>query len=204
MEILMSNNRKIILHLCADIGSDSKPYAELPDIYDVRLIGSNIGVENYNPPENVYGIIANPPCTHFSIARTNAKSPRDMKEGMRLVKECLRIIWECQYQMIAKHIPHKLKFWYIENPSTGYLKHFLGNPIYEYCPSEFREDYTKKTSLWGYFNKPIKPFFLVGEKLKGKSSDLVTPMNYRNKYDRMNERSKCSYNFAKAFFEVNQ
>lgn len=88
-------NDRIILHLCAKEGSDSKPYRDAG--YDVRIIGEEIGVENYSPPENVYGIIANPPCTMFSIARTNAKTPRDLKEGMRLVKECLRIIWECQY-----------------------------------------------------------------------------------------------------------
>jgi len=40
---------KIILHLCADIGSDSKPYQDAG--YDVRLIGRSIGVENYHPPE---------------------------------------------------------------------------------------------------------------------------------------------------------
>ena len=55
--------RKIILHLCADTGSDSKPYRDAG--YDVRLIGSDIGVENYTPPENVYGIFANPVCTEF-------------------------------------------------------------------------------------------------------------------------------------------
>lgn len=63
---------KIIIHACADMGSDSKPYREAG--YDVRCIGSKIGVENYNPPENVYGIIANPPCTMFSI-RTDRYNP---------------------------------------------------------------------------------------------------------------------------------
>ena len=57
------NSNKIILHLCADIGSDSRPYKLAG--YDVRLIGAEIGVENYNPPANVHGIIANPVCTNF-------------------------------------------------------------------------------------------------------------------------------------------
>lgn len=39
---------KIILHLCATEGSDSKPYQEAG--YDVRIIGEEIGVENYSPP----------------------------------------------------------------------------------------------------------------------------------------------------------
>jgi len=41
---------KVILHLCADTGSDTKPYQDDP-AYDVRLIGSDIGVENYTEPE---------------------------------------------------------------------------------------------------------------------------------------------------------
>ena len=71
----MENKDKIILHLCADVGSDSIYYQR--NGYDVRCVGRKIGVENYHPPKGVYGIIANPPCTHFSIARTCAKTPRD-------------------------------------------------------------------------------------------------------------------------------
>ena len=120
----MENNNKIILHLCAKEGSDSLPYREAG--YDVRIIGEDIGVENYTPPENVYGIIANPPCTYFSIARTTAKTPRDLREGMRLVKECLRVIWECQYPLNGDQRTSNLNFWCLENPSTGFLKWFLG------------------------------------------------------------------------------
>lgn len=81
--------KKIILHLCADTGSDSKPYADSHE-YEVILVGSKIGVENYYPPANVYGIFANPPCTEFSIARTGGK-PRLGEEGLFLVKECLAL-----------------------------------------------------------------------------------------------------------------
>lgn len=159
------------------------------------------------PPSGVYGVIANPPCTNFSIARTTAKIPRDMREGMRLVKECLRIIWECQYHMVAKHIPHKLEFWVIENPSTGYLKHFLGKPTFEYCPQEFGEDYTKRTALWGNFNPPRKTVWFANKLKKRCLLNDVTPLSkthHLSDYERMNMRSKCSDKFAKAFFEANQ
>jgi hypothetical protein len=56
---------KTILHLCADTGSDSKPYQL--NGYNVILVGSAIGVENYEPPEDVYGVFANPPCTEFGV-----------------------------------------------------------------------------------------------------------------------------------------
>ena len=198
----MENKDKIILHLCADIGSDSIIYKKYG--YDVRLINSDIRVENYHPPKNVYGIIANPVCTMFSIARSCAKLPRNMKQGMFLVKECLRIIWEAQYYNISKHMPHKLNFWYIENPGTGYLKHYLGKPAYTFQPYMYGENYIKTTSLWGFFNIPAKttPFAIAP---KGRSvKDIITPMTHPNRKDRMHARSLCPINFAKAFYMVNR
>lgn len=200
----MENKDKIILHLCADIGSDSKPYKDAG--YDVRLIGSDIGVENYHPPKNVYGIIANPPCTMFSIARgTTAKKPRDLREGMRTVQECLRIIWECQYDTPLNSFTPYLKFWVIENPATGMLKHFLGKPAFQYSPHEFGASFTKKTALWGKFNEP-KKFFWTEQLPSGRSyaKDICSKINIRDDYERMNARSMCWPAFAKAFFLMNQ
>ena len=82
---------KTILHLCADIGSDSTPYKDSG--YNVICVGKGIGVENYTPPENVYGVFANPVCTEFSIARDG--KPRNTEEGMFLVRHCQRIIRQC-------------------------------------------------------------------------------------------------------------
>ena len=200
------NKQKIILHLCADIGSDSQPYREAG--YDVRCIGKSVGVENYHPPENVYGIIANPLCTHFSIARTCAKTPRDLEEGMRLVKECLRIIWECQYKTPLDKRIGCLKFWVIENPATGMLRYFLGKPVYEYSPHEFGADFTKRTALWGCFTPPKKPFMEFPLMSKKNSIKHKMPiMQYKGanrREQQMHDRSKCYQGFAKAFFQVNQ
>lgn len=209
------NSNKTILHLCADLGSDSKPYSD--NGYNVILVGSKIGVENYEPPENVYGIIANPPCTHFSIARTVAKTPRDLNEGMRLVKECLRIIWTCierQHQEPSRTMP--LKFWAIENPATGFLRWFLGKPAFEYCPSEYGANFTKRTALWGHFAPPNKPFmeYLI-QKTYSLASGKENPngstaiMNYKGTFkekreQQMHDRSKCFEPFAQAFFESNR
>ena len=135
---------KIILHLCADIGSDSKPYQDAG--YDVRLIGRSIGVENYHPPENVHGVIANPVCTEFSVAKGFHKKG-NYEKGMFLVNECLRIIKEC-----------KPTFWALENPANGKLKDFLGKPTMIYEPWMFGSPWTKKTALWGKFNKPVPKY----------------------------------------------
>ncbi len=196
------NKDKIILHLCADIGSDSKPYKEAG--YDVRLVGSDIGVENYHPPKNVYGIIANPPCTMFSIARSRAKTPRDLREGMRLIKECLRIIWECQYPCDGNRTKSNLKFWAIENPATGALKNFLGRPTFSYSPHEFGADYSKQTALWGLFNDPSKLFPNAPKPLNSNMKTKVSILTHKNSYDRMNARSMCYEGFANAFFNANQ
>ncbi len=64
---------KIILDLCGGTGAWSKPYKEAVDthgenIYDVRLVTlPEHDVRTYIPPDNVYGILAAPPCTMFSI-----------------------------------------------------------------------------------------------------------------------------------------
>ncbi len=96
--------KKIILHLCADTGSDTQIYRQ--NGYEVICVGKAIGVENYHPPANVYGIIANPVCTEFSTARSDGRA-RNPEEGLKLVRECQRIINEAG----------DVKFWVIENPA---------------------------------------------------------------------------------------
>lgn len=191
------NQDKIILHLCAKEGSDSKPYRDAG--YDVRIIGEEIGIENYTPPPNVYGIIANPPCTMFSIARSSAKERRDLREGMRLVKECLRIIWECQYACTGNSNQRSpLQWWAIENPGSGFLKWFLGRPAFEYRQHEYGGLMTKRTALWGDFTLPKRPILSnplpVGSTLGQKGE--------RTSHD-MQTRSRCPIDFAMAFFEAN-
>ena len=137
--------QKTILHLCADTGSDTKPYKDAG--YNVILVGSKIGVENYHPPKEVYGVIANPVCLEFSTARSNGKA-RDPEKGMELVKECQRIISECNQVL-----------WVIENPAKGVLKHFLGPAQYEYEPWWYGSPWTKRTALWGKFNTPPQKVF---------------------------------------------
>ena len=199
---------KIILHLCAKEGSDSLPYREAG--YDVRIIGEEIGVENYHPPENVYGVIANPVCTEFSIANRFHKE-RNLEKGMLLVTECQRIIRE------ANPV-----FWVIENPASGHLKDFLGEPKMVYEPWNFGSPWTKKTALWGKFNPPKKIFtkWVDVPKIEGlyvrpgrpkpslafmhkSHKKFIREWDCFNVQDDMSFRSLCSQKFAKAFFEAN-
>jgi hypothetical protein len=140
------NKRKIILDLCGGTGSWSKPYKEAG--YDVRLVTlPNNDVRTYEPPENVYGILAAPPCTEFSLLNCIAENrTRNFEEGMEIVNACLKIIEKC-----------KPIFWALENP-IGHLKKYLGNSAFTFQPWEFGDAWTKLTCLWGKFNKPIKQY----------------------------------------------
>lgn len=201
---------KKILHLCADTGSDTKPYRD--NGYEVILIGKEIGVENYTPPNDIYGIIANPVCTEFSTARSSGKS-RDPESGMFLVRECQRIIREAG----------NIKFWVIENPATGDLKKYLGTPKLIYQPWEYGSPWTKKTALWGDFNIPPKVYKkwedvpkiegLYTRPGRGKPSLAFMHKSHKqfiNEWDcfqidsDMEFRSLCSQNFARAFYECNK
>lgn len=196
--------RKVILHLCADIGSDSQPYRDAG--YDVICVGEKLDVRTYTPPSEVYGIIANPPCTMFSFARTNAKKPRNLEQGMELVKACLRIIWECQYRIKSDHQKFSpLKFWVLENPNAM-LKWFLGKPAMIYSPHEFGETYQKSTCLWGQFNEPKKILWAKPQgmvKFDRMASKAIHTEHF-GKYTRTERRSICSPKFAKAFFDANR
>lgn len=203
------NANKTILHLCADIGSDSKPYKDAG--YNVICIGKDIGVENYHPPENVYGIIANPVCTQFSIARGHHKKGNH-EEGFKMVLECQRII--------AQAKPH---FWVIENPATGHLKDFMGKPRLVYEPWEYGSPWTKATALWGQFNVPYPIYYRWEDCPKnenlyirpGRPKPSIAFMHKSHKKfikefdcfqveNDMSFRSLCPQGFAKAFFEANQ
>ena len=201
---------KTILHLCADIGSDSVIYSD--NGYEVIKIGKDIGVENYSPDKSIYGVIANPVCTDFSVAK-NSNRDVNINDSLFLVKHCERIISECN--------PN---FWVIENPATGRMKEYLGVPTYQYEPWWFGSPWTKRTALWGKFNIPERIYFNWEDVPKndkiyvrpGRKASLVwlhkkaindIPEFLRFAslvHDDMSLRSLCSQKFAEAFFQVNK
>lgn len=204
--------KKVILHLCADLGSDSK-YYQFSDEYKVIKIGIDVGVENFSPHGDIYGVIANPPCTEFSTAKCFTHKG-DLDKGMELVNHCLRIIEEC-----------KPVFWVIENPAKGRLKEKLGKYNYSYQPWNYGSPWTKLTGLWGNFNMPEKKYKKwedvpnkidlwkrKGRKIPGlvylhKSAvDLIPEMQWAREFIKCDAdiRSMCSDGFAKAFFEANR
>jgi len=214
---------KIILDLCGGTGAWSKPYKD--NGYDVRNItlpkydieisypaGNNIVFMNGSRKNiitiemrNIYGILAAPPCTQFSFARTNAKQPRNLYSGMHTVKCCLDIIHWCQYGITKdtqKFSP--LKFWALENPNRGMLKWFLGKPAFIFNPYDFGDNYKKETALWGCFNEPKKnPIKCTGSKFDYMKSKDIHPEFY-GKYNRKARRAITPEGFAQAFYEANK
>lgn len=191
------NSDKIILDLCGGTGAWSKPYRDAG--YDVRLITlPDNDVLTYKPPENIYGILAAPPCTMFSLARQNAKSPRDFVAGMLLVRTCMDIIWLCRER-------GSLKFWALENP-RGYLRQFLGLPAFESKAWYFeRSQFEKPTDIWGYFNPPQKKYrkkpALDYRQVRWQKPPA--PKGYEHITDRAAIRAITPAGFAKAFFKAN-
>lgn len=139
----------------------------------------------------------------FSLARQNAKTPRDLAAGMETVEACLRIIWECR-----KRGP--LKWWALENP-LGYLRQFLGRPPFMFQHWEFGDGrHCKPTDIWGYFTPPrktvkTKPHTLFSNRnqYEGNWQKPPPPKGYEHLTDRAAIRSVTPPGFARAFFKAN-
>jgi hypothetical protein len=187
----------VILDLCGGTGAWSKPYVDagyevklltLPE-HDVRDYQHKSIWMEWNGP--VHGILAAPPCTHFSFARQTAKTPRNFTEAMEVVTACLNIIWGCRAD-------GHLQWWALENP-VGYLRQFLGAPALTFKPCEFGDPWAKRTDLWGYFRPPKKLRKPV-EVPKGHHRASAWHDLPANRQER---RSITPAGFAQAFFKAN-
>lgn len=231
----MKKSKGIILDLCGGTGAWSKPYADagykvfnitLPE-YDVtqnRIQGEFItfkkrgGVTTVIKMSAVHGILAAPPCTMFSFARTKAKTPRDLRKGMETVIACLEIIWSVQaIEQSTNKKTTSLAWWALENPYHGLLKNFIGKPPFSFDPYEFGDGYKKRTAIWGNFTYPKKldngqitgsvdhnhEKMVKFDKLKTKE---IAPEQY-GKLTRTERRAitpaRFSFSFSFSFFKAN-
>jgi hypothetical protein len=98
------------------------------------------------PPGYFDYIHMSPCCTHFSRARTSAKTPRDLEGADSLVKAGLAIIEYFQP-----------KWWTCENPESGLLKtrpFMQGLPYFDVDYCQFGSPFRKRTRFWG--NVPLE------------------------------------------------
>ena len=206
----MTRSVKLILSLCDHTGNWSRPYAEDPG-YEVKRIDLLDGQDvrllpHINRP--VHGILAAPPCTHFSAAAGvrswGKKGVEAVIEGMQVVDACLR--------MVAIYNP---VWWALENP-VGRLKYWIGPFSWTFNPCDYggylgpgektvscplfpaNDAFTKRTLIWGTARKPLpKPVSVA---------HVVRPEGgWRNKCFKQHKghRSVTPIGFSRAFKEAN-
>ena len=211
---------KMIVDLCGGSGSWSKPYVDsgytviLVDptpwwnYHYSKVIPSNLGwipdltVEEFrdslgaNTFEYPYGILAAPPCTHFSLSGAQYWKEKDAdgrtEEHLKIVDACLDII-----DII------KPEWWVLENP-VGRLSRLrpdrLGKPRMYIQPYEYGDPWTKKTCLWGNFTEPEKN---IVEPIRFTKQGSWTQKYGGSSLNTKRNRSVTAPGFAQAFKEAN-
>lgn len=174
------------------------------DIWDVA--DNIIRIKSENNLFRANGILAAPPCTHASGSGAHKWKEKDSMPSMfdgawpipvdSITDETICLI---MVTLLIVELTNP-DFWALENP-VGRLNRLVPElkkygPWY-FQPSDFGDPYTKKTGLWGVFNKPqsnpVLPLF--GSIMTDKLS------SYHEKKHGL--RSATSKGFARAFYEAN-
>jgi len=206
MEIVALTDKKVILSLFDYSGRWSSPYRENGyNVYQVD-VKHDIDILSLEPKDmpfdSVYGILAAPPCTDFAGSGAQYWKVKDAdgrtEKSLALIDKTLSLV---DY--------YKPEFWALENPvgRLPTLRPSIGKPWY-FNPSEFagwlegeaqlRECYTKRTGLWGTFNKPEKRALPV-------SAEGNWIMKLGGKSERTKElRSMTPLGFAWGFYHANK
>lgn len=186
----MLDMSKVILSLCDRSGEWSRPYREAG--YEVIQrdlhFGHDIRLEMFQK-RRVHGILAAPPCTHFSRAgahKWKEKGSPALLEGLSIVDACLRAV-----------VNYRPQWWCLENP-IGRLKDYLGEPTFKFDPCDFGDPWTKRTWLWGYFTPPQLLSSPETKPVRPTEGDRTTKLSSRSPL-----RSVTPGGFARAFFAAN-
>lgn len=194
---------KTVLDLCGGTGAWSQPYRDAG--YDVRtitlpewdVIDYAALAESNLEPGSIHGVLAAPPCDHFSVSGAQYWAKKDAdgrtRAALDVVDACLDIILHVQPV-----------FWALENP-VGRLKdlrgHVLGPVKLTFDPCDYGDPYTKKTLLWGKFRPPLKLRKVEPVRVCLQGSWLQKLGGKSEKTKRL--RSATPPGFARAFFDAN-
>lgn len=197
--------KNIILSLFDYSGNWSEPYKNnnFEVIQIDEKLGTNILDWDYKiiNKDRIFGILAAPPCTDFSLSGACWWKEKDKKgitkKSIDLVKKTLEII---NY--------FNPNFWALENP-VGRIEKLIpelkSKKMITFNPCDFGDPYTKKTILYGVFNpwliqnpvKPVKGSHSLDSYLQKKGIKLPC-------YSKRGElRSVTPKGFAYAFYEAN-
>lgn len=208
-----TNASKVVLSLFDLSGEWSKPWVEAGyDVIQIDLQRDKVDIRDMtnrdfwdgytSNTENVYAVIAAPPCTVLTTTNNRNWDAADKDgrtaESLDLLNSTLAII---EYL--------KPTIWAIENPAgsragetlKGKTEHTVGplpKPVYNFEHRSFGDDGAKPTSIWGLVN-PKMPLNAIesnaadwkGHKVGGKTVKA------------MNDRSETPEGFAYAFFMAN-
>lgn len=141
------------------------------------------------------GILMAPPCTDFSVSGAQYWPAKDAdgrtEDSVLIVTDCLKV---------AKRL--QPRWWALENP-VGRLPKLvpeLGKPWY-FQPHWYGDPWTKKTGLWGDFNRDLPRNDV--EPIRYTKQGSWT-QRYGGKSERTKEaRSMTPLGFARAFFQAN-
>jgi hypothetical protein len=185
---------KTILSLFDFSGRWSDPYRDAGySVHQVDIkLGSDIFNFDYSSIESVYGILAAPPCTDFSLSGSRFFKRKDAdgttEKSVALVKKMMEII--------NFYDP---TFWVVENPMSRIHKLVpeLGSIKYKFHPYHHGDPYQKTTWLWGKFNIPDR------NEVEPTGGRLIYKVGGKSEATK-EFRSMTPLGFAQAFFEANQ
>jgi hypothetical protein len=123
---------------------------------DIAATGTAVDTLLGNAPQ-VLMVLAAPPCTDFSVSGAQYWPQKDANgttdKALAVLDACVRLVNELEPV-----------YWMLENPvgRLGKLRPSLGKPFYfqphqyaRYAPDKNAELYTKKTGIWGCFEKGL-------------------------------------------------
>ncbi|MDX2240242.1 MAG: hypothetical protein NW224_06125 [Leptolyngbyaceae cyanobacterium bins.302] len=172
-------DERVILSLCDYSGVWSRPYQDAG--YKVAQVDIKLGqdLRLLRHPGRVWGILAAPPCTVFSLAGNRTKrTDQEWLEALSVVDACLRLVW------VASP-----RWWVLENP-RGKLVHYLGSPRFEFEPFLYGDPWTKRTCLWGNFVipefKPVEPEFSLHQSVRDPQLRAQTPSGFATAFFKAN------------------
>ena len=143
------NYKPVLLELFSGTGSVGRSFrARGWEVFSVdidatakpTLVANVLDLQLDALPVRVDCIWASPPCTHYSRARTKAKTPRDLEGSDAIVQKVLDIL---DFYITCS--------WFMENPESGLLKGrevVAGLPfqVVDYC--KYGKPYRKRTAIW--------------------------------------------------------
>lgn len=153
----LGNHERTVLSLFDASGVMSAPWEEagyhvirydLQDGVDINDFDAELLLERHGG-DNVWAIIAQPPCTDFALSGARWWAEKDARGVTELSNELVR-------QSLRTVELFRPPVWWLENP-VGRIQQLngLADPLLAMDPWHFGDPWTKRTHYWGHFNSSL-------------------------------------------------